>query len=99
MERVKLSEKLEFSRLIYGMWRLADDVDTSVSHVETKINKCLEQGITTFDQADIYGGYTAEAVLGQALKKNQPYVIKWKLSQNVISLLMPEDTRSQSQTL
>ena len=58
MERVKLSEKLEFSRLIYGMWRLADDVDTSVSHVETKINKCLEQGITTFDQADIYGGYT-----------------------------------------
>ena len=69
MERVKLSEKLEFSRLIYGMWRLADDVDTSVSHVETKINKCLEQGITTFDQADIYGGYTAEAVLGQALKR------------------------------
>ena len=41
MERVKLSEKLEFSRLIYGMWRLADDVDKSVSHVETKINKCL----------------------------------------------------------
>ena len=69
MERVKVSEKLEFSRLIYGMWRLADDVDTSVSHVETKINKCLEQGITTFDQADIYGGYTAEALLGQALKK------------------------------
>ena len=35
MERVKLSEKLEFSRLIYGMV-LADDVDTSLSHVETK---------------------------------------------------------------
>ena len=70
MERVKLSEKLEFSRLIYGMWRLAYDVDTSVSHVEAKINKCLENGITTIDQADIYGGYTAEAVLGQALKQN-----------------------------
>ena len=54
MERVKLSEKLEFSRLIYGMWRLTDDVNTSASHVETKINNCLEQGITTFDQADIY---------------------------------------------
>jgi len=70
MERVKLSENLEFSRLIYGMWRLADDPNTSESHVETKINKCLDQGITTFDQADIYGGYTAEAVLGKALKKN-----------------------------
>ena len=70
MERIKLSEKLEVSRIVYGMWRLADDPNTSVSHVENKINKCLENGITTIDQADIYGGYTAEAVLGQALKQN-----------------------------
>ena len=70
MERIKLSEKLEVSRIIYGMWRLADDPNTSASHVENKINKCLENGITTIDQADIYGGYTAEAVFGQALKQN-----------------------------
>ena len=27
------------------------------AHVQAKIEACLEQGITTFDQADIYGGY------------------------------------------
>lgn len=68
MERIILSESLSLSRIIYGMWRVADDADTSPKHVEAKINACLEQGITSFDQADIYGGYTAEAVLGEALK-------------------------------
>ena len=70
MERIELAEGLAFSRLVYGMWRLADDGDTSVKHVDAKINAALDQGITTFDQADIYGGYTAEAVMGTALKAN-----------------------------
>ncbi len=70
MQRVKLSDTLELSRLVYGMWRLGDDSDTSVGHVEAKIQACLDQGITTFDQADIYGGYAAEAVLGNALRAN-----------------------------
>ena len=68
MERIELSQGLSFSRLVYGMWRLADDSDTSVKHVDAKINAALDQGITTFDQADIYGGYTAEAVMGAAMK-------------------------------
>ncbi len=70
MQRVKLSESLEMSRLVYGMWRLGDDADTSAAHVEAKIQACLDQGITTFDQADIYGDYGAEAVLGNALRAN-----------------------------
>jgi predicted oxidoreductase len=70
MERIELAEGLSFSRLVYGMWRLADDSDTSVKHVDAKINVALDQGITTFDQADIYGGYTAEAVMGTAIKAN-----------------------------
>jgi len=70
MERVKLSDELEFSRIIYGMWRVADDANTSAAHVEAKVQAALNQGITTFDQADIYGGYTAEAVLGGALRSN-----------------------------
>lgn len=70
MERVRLQGTLEFSQLIYGMWRLGDDGDTSPAHVEKKIQLCLDQGITTFDQADIYGGYRAESVLGGALKAN-----------------------------
>ncbi len=70
MQRIKLSDSLEMSRLVYGMWRLGDDSDTSASHVEAKIQACLDQGITTFDQADIYGDYGAEAVLGGALRAN-----------------------------
>jgi predicted oxidoreductase len=70
MERIELAQGLSFSRLVYGMWRLADDSDTAVKHVDAKINAALDQGITTFDQADIYGGYTAEAVMGTAMKAN-----------------------------
>lgn len=70
MERIEIAPGLSLSRLVYGMWRLGDDSDTSPAHVEAKINACLEQGITTFDQADIYGGYAAEGILGQAIKAN-----------------------------
>lgn len=68
MERVKLGEGLELSRIVYGMWRLGDDADTSPARIQAKIEACLEQGITTLDQADIYGGYRAEALLGGCLK-------------------------------
>jgi predicted oxidoreductase len=67
MERISLGD-ISLSRLVYGMWRLGDDPDTSPAHVQAKIEACLAQGITSFDQADIYGGYTAEAILGKALR-------------------------------
>ena len=63
MERINLTDALSLSRIVYGMWRLGDDADTSPSHVQAKIEACLEQGITTMDQADIYGGYMAEEIL------------------------------------
>ncbi|WP_282602887.1 aldo/keto reductase [Paracoccus sp. PARArs4] len=70
MERVKLNDDLELSRLVYGMWRIGDDADTSTRHVRAKIDACLAQGITTMDQADIYGDYGAEAILGAALRED-----------------------------
>lgn len=70
MERVALSDTLAFSRIVYGMWRLADDTNTTPAHVRAKIDACLAQGITTMDQADIYGGYAAEDVLGACLKQS-----------------------------
>ena len=69
MERIALTDNLSLSRLIYGMWRLGDDDNTSPAHVQAKIEACLEQDITTMDQADIYGGYEAEEILGVALKQ------------------------------
>lgn len=67
MQRVKLCQNLDVSRLAYGMWRLTDDQNTSAAHVRNKLSACLEQGITTIDQADIYGGYQAEEIFGNAL--------------------------------
>lgn len=67
MDRISLTDTLDFSRIVYGMWRLGDDSNTSVEHVRNKIAACLDQGITTMDQADIYGGYMAEEILGSAL--------------------------------
>ena len=68
MERIQIAEGLEFSRIVYGMWRIADEDNTTPAHVQAKIEACLAQGITTFDQADIYGGYEAEELFGAALK-------------------------------
>ncbi|PRY95454.1 putative oxidoreductase [Hasllibacter halocynthiae] len=61
---------VEISRIVYGMWRLGEAADTSPAHVRAKVEACLEQGITTMDQADIYGGYRAEAILGAALRED-----------------------------
>lgn len=68
MKRIDLGRGIELSQIIYGMWRLGDDADTSTKHVQAKIESCLDQGISSFDQADIYGGYASEAILGAALK-------------------------------
>jgi predicted oxidoreductase len=67
MERISLNNKVSLSRIVYGMWRLGDDENTSPEHVRAKIDASLDQGITSFDQADIYGGYEAEEILGNAL--------------------------------
>ena len=71
MERIKINETLDFSQIIYGMWRLADGENSDNKSLLNKINLCLEQGITTFDQADIYGDYSAEALFGRVLKENK----------------------------
>jgi predicted oxidoreductase len=68
LNHIDITPDLSFSRIVYGMWRLSDDTDTSTAHVQAKIEACLAQGITTMDQADIYGGYEAEEVMGAALK-------------------------------
>ncbi len=67
MDRLKLSENLEFSRFALGFWRLKEwkmIPQALLSYVETAI----ELGVTTFDHADIYGNYDCEVLFGDALK-------------------------------
>ena len=68
MQRLTLNKTdLSLSRLVYGVWRLADDPNHATSHVRAKIDAALSQGITSFDHADIYGNYECEALFGKAL--------------------------------
>lgn len=67
MTRTQLTDEIDVSRLIYGMWRLIDDGDDSPKTVQAKLEACLEQQITTMDQADIYGDYGSEAAFGKML--------------------------------
>lgn len=46
----------------WGVW----DKNLNTSEMESMIQICLENKITTFDHADIYGGYTTEADFGKA---------------------------------
>ncbi len=67
MDRIELTPDVTLSRLVYGMWRLGDGDDHAPQQVRARIDACLDQGITTMDQADVYGGYRAEEILGDAL--------------------------------
>lgn len=60
----------QFSRIIagvmsWGEWGSNFAPETAL----TLIEQCLENGITTFDHADIYGHYTTEELFGKAMKK------------------------------
>lgn len=66
--RITLPNGRSLSRMAYGVWRLSEAQDSSVSANLARIDACLAQGITTFDHADIYGDYRCEALFGQALQ-------------------------------
>lgn len=56
-----------FSRVIAGAWRWQN---VSSETVERLTQVSLEQGITSFDHADIYGDHSNEERFGQLLAKN-----------------------------
>jgi predicted oxidoreductase len=59
--------KPDFSRLIFGVWRIGDWQMSPVD-VASLVAQCLDLGIDTFDLADIYAGYQCEAMFGEALQ-------------------------------
>lgn len=68
MDQIILSEKLKFSRIALGFWRLKS-WDFTTEQLLHFIETALEKGITTFDHADIYGDFQVEALFGKALKQ------------------------------
>ncbi|MBT8218252.1 MAG: aldo/keto reductase [Bacteroidia bacterium] len=58
-----------FSRIVsgvmtWGVW----GKKYNTAEMQQLIEECVESGISTFDHADIYGGYTTEEEWGKALK-------------------------------
>jgi len=66
MEKVKLVEGLEFSRIIHGQMRILD-WKMSTQELLKFTEQIMELGIDTFDNADIYGNYSCEDLVGKAL--------------------------------
>jgi len=54
------------SNVVAGLWRLHEWRLNTPALVDW-IEQALDLGITSFDHADIYGGYTVESIFGQAL--------------------------------
>ncbi len=67
MTRIQLADGgPTFSRVVAGFMRL-NEWNMSTAALLGFIHICLDLGITTFDHADIYGGYTCEELFGRAL--------------------------------
>lgn len=59
--------KIAAGTMNWGVW----DKNLGVSEMVHMINICVENKISTFDHADIYGGYTTEAQFGKAFTESK----------------------------
>ncbi len=54
------------SAIVAGAWRMGD-WGLDLAGRRRWVDQCLDLGLTSFDHADIYGGYTVEALFGEVL--------------------------------
>jgi predicted oxidoreductase len=66
MSKTKLSPVIA-GTMNWGVW----DKNLTIKEMESMIQICLENKITTFDHADIYGDYTTESEFGKAFKSSK----------------------------
>ena len=66
MSKTKLSPIMA-GVMNWGIW----DKNLNTKEMENMINVCLENKITTFDHADIYGDYTTESDFGKAFASSK----------------------------
>ena len=77
MERRKIHpEGPEFSRIIAGAWRWNTVSQQTVGKL---IQTSLDEGMTTFDHADIYGDHSNEEIFGNILRKDESLRNKMEL--------------------
>jgi len=62
MENKKSYSKIIAGTMTWGSW----GKNFSSQEMTDLMLHCLKEGISTFDHADIYGGYSTEAAFGKA---------------------------------
>lgn len=79
--RIALGAELSLSRLVFGAWRLLDGPERpDAEAVARLIATAVDLGLTSFDHADIYGGYAVEVAFGAGLAR-------WKGRREAIQLV------------
>ena len=63
MERVKINDEFSMSRIVQGFWRLSHWGFKNEDTLKL-IEECIDRGVTTFDNADIY---MAESLQGEGM--------------------------------
>ena len=66
MSKTKLSP-IVAGVMNWGIW----DKNLNTKEMRDMIHLCIENKITTFDHADIYGSYTTESDFGKALASSK----------------------------
>lgn len=75
------SDGVSLSRLVFGAWRLLDaSPPLDADAVARLIANAVDLGLTSFDHADIYGGYEVEPAFGEGLTR-------WKGRRDSIELV------------
>lgn len=71
METVRLSDKLELTRVIVGCMRMMD-AGKKGKDLLRFVHECMELGMNCFDHAPVYGGNLCEKTFGDDVVKAEP---------------------------
>ena len=67
MQNKKIFSKIIAGTMTWGSW----GKNFSCQEMTALLRYCVQEGITTFDHADIYGGYSTEAAFGKAYDESE----------------------------
>jgi predicted oxidoreductase len=67
MKKIQLDTNFSLSRIVHGQMRMRE-WNMNPQQLLAMMKELVELGVTTFDHADIYGGYYCESLLGEVFK-------------------------------
>ena len=65
------SRDIGLSTILAGTWRMAQ-WEMSAQQRLTWMHQCLEQGVHSFDLADLYGDYLVDGLVGKIIQRTVP---------------------------